>query len=304
MPRTIIRWPPVATTTRRPTSPGDLGEDVLGDVEVGRNALDVLEILEHLHESKRLARLGRIELDRLLRDHRALRGFNRYASPLECLPDLLERARLGVDLDRVLGLGVDVLGSGVDCSERHLIGVDRTVALDRDEAARLELPGDCSAAGELSARLREDRADLRCGPVPIVRGSLDEDRDAARAVALVDDLLELLPVAAAGRLVDRPLDVVGRHVHRAGLLDREPQPVVRVRIPAALSRRNADLAGDLREEGASFRVVRALRAFDRGPFEMPGHGGPEYSPTTPRGPAYHWPTRARPGPVTARIPRR
>src|SRR5262249_43115411 len=151
------------------------------------------------------------------------------------------------------------------------------VAVDRDEAARLELPGDRAGPRQLAAGLGEDRADLGRGPVAVVGRRLDEDRHAARAVALVDDLLELVRVPAAGRLVDGPLDVVRRHVHRAGLLDRQPEPVVGVGIAAALARRDADLARDLREEGAALRVVGALLALDRGPFGMTGHRGPEYS---------------------------
>ena len=113
-------------------------------------------------------------------------------------------------------------------------------------------------AGQLAAGLGEHRADLGRGPVAVVGLGLDEDRHAARAVALVDDLLELLGLAAAGRLVDRPLDVVGRHVDRARLLDGEPQPVVGVGVTAALPGRHADLARDLGEQGAALGVGDAL----------------------------------------------
>src|SRR4029079_11595204 len=104
-----------------------------------------------------------------------------------------------------------------------------------DQAARLELPGDRPGARELAAGLREDRADLGRRPVPGVGRRLHEDGHAARAVALVDDLLELLGLAAAGRLVDRPLDVVGGHVDRSRLLDRAPEPVVCIRAPPTLA---------------------------------------------------------------------
>ena len=136
------------------------------------------------------------------------------------------------------------------------------------QAARLELPGDRAGARQLAAGLGEHRADLGRGPVAVVGLGLDEDGDAARAVALVDDLLELLGLAAAGRLVDRPLDVVGRHVDRARLLDGEPKPVVGVGVAATLPRRDADLAGDLGEQGAALGVGDALRALDRGPLGM------------------------------------
>ena len=51
---------------------GDFGEDVLGDVEVGGDPLDVVEVLEQLDQAERLARLGLVELDGLLGDHRDL----------------------------------------------------------------------------------------------------------------------------------------------------------------------------------------------------------------------------------------
>src|SRR4029079_18153797 len=116
------------------------------------------------------------------------------------------------------------------------------------------------AAGELPAGLGEHRADLGRRPVAVVRRGLDEDRHAARAVALVHDLLELFGLAAAGRLVDRALDVVGRHVDRTGLLDREAEPVVGIRIATALARRDRDLARNLGEQRPTLRVRHALLA--------------------------------------------
>ena len=196
-----------------------------------------------------------VELDRLLRDHRVLGRVDRDAGRVERQPDALQVGRRRVDLDRLGVLGVDVLGAGVDRGQGDLVGID-PVARDGDQAARLELPGDGARTGQLAAGLGEDRADLGRRPVAVVGRGLDEDGHAAGAVALVDDLLELLGLAAAGRLVDRPLDVVGRHVDRAGLLDREPEPVVGVRVAAALPRGDADLAGDLREERAAFGVRR------------------------------------------------
>jgi hypothetical protein len=86
--------------------------------------------------------------------------------------------------------------------------------------------------------------------------------------AFVDDLLELLAVAAAGRLVDRALDVVGGHVHRASLLDREAEPVVGIRVAATLPGGHTDLTSDLGEERAAPRVCDTLLALDRGPFGM------------------------------------
>ena len=152
------------------------------------------------------------------------------------------------------------------------------------QSARLELPGDRARTRQLAAGLAEHRADLGRSPVAVVGLCLDENRHAPRPVPLVHDLLELGRLTAAGGLVDRPLDVVGGHVHRARLLDGEPQPVVGVGVAATLPRGHRDLAGDLREKGASLGVGDAFRALDRGPLGMTGHRGPEYSRLSCAGP--------------------
>src|SRR4051812_35853644 len=276
MPRTITSRPwsrsgdggprlgPAAGSTR------DLCEQVLGDVEVGGHALDVVEILERFDEPQVLARALLVDLDRVLRDHRALRGLDRNARGIERLADVLEIARRRVHLDHGVAARVDVLGAGVDCREGHVVGI-LAVRGDRDQPAWLELPGDGAGAGELAAGLGEQRANVGGGPVAVVRRRLDQDRDAARAVALVDDLLELVALAGARRPLDRPLDVVQRHVDRARLVHREAQPVVRVRIAPTGARGDHDLPRNLGEDGPSLRVVRALLALDRGPLRVTGH---------------------------------
>ena len=67
-------------------------------------------------------------------------------------------------------------------------------------------------------------ADLGAGAVAVVGQRLDEHRDAAGAVALVDDGLERVGVGAlAGALGDRALDVVLGHRGVLGLLDGQPE---------------------------------------------------------------------------------
>ena len=176
--------------------------------------------------------------------------------------DRLQVARRGVDVDRLVAVGVDVLRPGIDRRQGHLVGVDAR-PWDRDEPARLELPGHRARAGQLTAGLGEHRAHLGRGPVAVVGLGLDEDRHTTRAVALVDDLLVLLGLAATSRLVDRPFDVISGHVHRARLLDREAQPVVGVGVAATLPGGHRDLPGDLGEERAALGVGDALGALDR-----------------------------------------
>src|SRR4051812_28812365 len=57
---------PPARSTR------DLGEELLGDVEVRGHPLDVVQILERFDEAQVLARSLLVDRDRALGDHRAL----------------------------------------------------------------------------------------------------------------------------------------------------------------------------------------------------------------------------------------
>src|SRR5437870_6476438 len=101
MPRTITRQVAAQGRAAR-RSTRDLGEDLLGDVEVGGHALDVLEILERLDEPEVLARPLLVHLDRALGDHRALGVLDRDARALERLANLLQATRRRVDLDELV----------------------------------------------------------------------------------------------------------------------------------------------------------------------------------------------------------
>src|SRR5207244_6337923 len=98
---------------------------------------------------------------------------------------------------------------------------------------------------ELAAVSAEGGANLRHGAVAVVGRGLGHDRDAARSVALVQDALEGYGLSAAGRPLDRALDVLAGHVHAARALDREPEAKVRFRVAAALLRGKHDFLGHL-----------------------------------------------------------
>src|SRR5258706_6179232 len=92
IPRTITLPP------ETPGSPGDLGEELLGDLEVRGHALDVVQLLERFDEAEVLACPVPVQLDMLLRDHRVLGAVDGDPGLLERRPDALEIRRRGVDL--------------------------------------------------------------------------------------------------------------------------------------------------------------------------------------------------------------
>src|SRR5690606_1389713 len=108
--------------------------------------------------------------------------------------------------------------------------------VELEDPALLEQVRDAAALPEVAAVLREGMADLADGAVAVVGERLHQHRDAAGPVALVDDLVVALALAAA------------------------PQP-----------RGGHQPADHLREGLAARGVEGALLALDRRPFGMAGH---------------------------------
>src|SRR5206468_12543179 len=104
MPRTITRWRAALDRGAR-RSTRDLGEDLLGDVEVGGHALDVVEVLERLDQAKVLTCPLLINGDRALGDHRALGVLHGDPRGIERLANLLEPTRRRVHLDELVAGG-------------------------------------------------------------------------------------------------------------------------------------------------------------------------------------------------------
>ncbi len=115
----------------------------------------------------------------------------------------------------------------------------------------------------------------RGGAVAVVGQRLDDDRDAARAVALVADLLVVGVVVAAGGALDRALDVVLGHVGRARGAIAARRRGLCVGIRHALARGNGDLAAELGEMLGALGVLRALAVHDVLNLEWPAIGSSE-----------------------------
>src|SRR5215213_5576057 len=94
IPRTITRAPARSNAS-------DLGEYFRGQIEVGGDALNVIQILERLDEPQILTSDVPIDLDRRLGLHRHLGRLDLYAASLEGQPHLLELGRIDEDLDRI-----------------------------------------------------------------------------------------------------------------------------------------------------------------------------------------------------------
>jgi hypothetical protein len=127
-----------------------------------------------------------------------------------------------------------------------------------------------AGGAEIAAILRYRGAHIGGGAVAIVGQRLDDQRDAARAEALVADLFVILAVALA-RLVDRALDIVLGHRLRLGRGDRGAQARVHVGIGQAHLRGDGDFAAELGEHARALLILRALAVHDVLEFGMACH---------------------------------
>src|SRR3546814_3032981 len=92
----------------------------------------------------------------------------------------------------------------------------------------------------------------------VCSSDLDDDGDAAGAVAFVAHLFIVGVVLAAGRTLDGPLDVVLRHVGLARGQDGATQARILVRLRQARLGRDHDFLGQPRKLLGALLILRAL----------------------------------------------
>src|SRR4051794_5907042 len=248
---------------------GDLLEDLLGNVEVGVHRVDVVVLFERVDQTEQRTGVALAHLNRALRLHRHLGRADLDAGLFERLAYRAERPRLAEDPE-LLTVLADVVGAGVDRRQHVVLPI--AGAVDGDDAALLEDPGNRSGLPEAAVVLAEGEPDVRGRAVAVVGERFDQDRRSAGPVALEVDLLDRVGVGArAGAAVDRPLDVLLGHRGVLRLLHGGRQGRIAVDVPPAVAGGDDDRPGQLREQLAPFCVGRALLVFDRGPLRMTRH---------------------------------
>ena len=116
-------------------------------------------------------------------------------------------------------------------------------------------------------------ADVARGAVAVVGHGLDDDGDAARAVAFVGDGLVAVALTGGSRLFEHTLDVVVRHVGRLGLGDdgRQTGVIGRVCHATAFFDGNDHFLRNFGKGRRALCVLRALRFLNVMPLGMSGH---------------------------------
>ena len=143
--------------------------------------------------------------------------------------------------------------------------------LDDDLALALELERDRTGRAEVAAGARERRADVGGRAVAVVGERLDVDRDAARAVALVDDLVVAAASAPAPNafLIAASILSLGRRVDFA-FVDggRERRVVLGIRVPPVFAA-TVMMRESFENSAERFSSDAALRCFVVAHLECP-----------------------------------
>ena len=155
---------------------------------------------------------------------------------------------------------LDVLGARLDGRFHDLVFRADGGGIG-DLAQPVEHEGHRAGFTKVAAALVEGGADRGGGAVAVVGQRLDDHAYAAGAEALVADVLEIVGVGALG-LLDRPLDVVAGHGLGAGVVDRQAQARIGVRVRHALLGRQSDVPRQLGKQLGALLVLRALAELD------------------------------------------
>ncbi len=173
-----------------------------------------------------------------------------------------------------IGVRFDIFGPGLDRRLQHLVG-RRLGGIELDRAELVEIEGDRARLAEIATELGEDRAHLARRTVAVVGQGLDDHADAASTEALVAHRL-IIGATRLLALLDRPLDIVLRHVHRARRLDRASQPRIHRRVWQAELCGGRDLASELGEQLGALLVLGAFAELDVLELGMARHGASTY----------------------------
>src|SRR6202521_3415234 len=238
-------------------------------VEVGRDLLNVVEVLELLEQLDYRLRVLSGDVYRALWNESDLRLGDRESGFLEAGLDVVHRVRVGRD-DELLALDLEIFGAGV---QRRFHGCILFVLgrIDVDLSLPIEQVRHRIRGSQVAAEPRELVPDLGDGARGIVAQRGNQDRDATRSISLVGDFGVMNSFELSRPFLDRALDVFLGHRPGLGRVYRGSKPGIVRGITAGELRRHRDLTNELRELGAALGVGGRLVMLDLLPLAMAGH---------------------------------
>ena len=223
----------------------------------------IVEVVDQLEDLA--GRVG-IKVDRLAGDSVELGhlGFD-FGS----LQGLLHRSKVfGIAEDlELIADRFDIVGSVLHCQLQQAFFVG-LLAVDDDHPFAFEHPSNAAGRAELAASDFKNLLHFGCGAIAIVGEDFAQDGNAIRAIAFVQDFVEVTAFELAGAFFDGPFDVVFGHADRFGVVDRVAQSQVGIRVAAARFGSYDDRARELAPDLAAFVINQGFFVLDARPVRM------------------------------------
>jgi len=236
--------------------------DCVVDFLVGEDGLDVVQVFEDVVEfEQRLGDLGVGHGDGARGDVADFCAFGFDTGGFERVEDFVEGVQVATDFVAFVA-DDDVVGSGFERDFHELVFAGGLVFGDEELTGVEELKGDGAALGEVAAELGEGGADFLRTAGFVVGRDLNDEGDAARAIAFVGEFFEDDAGEFACAFLNGAIDVVGRHVGVARFEEQGAQAGVGVGVAAAGLGGQRDVAREAREDFAFARVGDGFDAFD------------------------------------------
>lgn len=248
-------------------TPRRAGHHLVGSGPVGVDVLHIVEVIEVVNELGHLAGIVEAQLDLVLRLHDLVGGIVVEAGVLQSLAHGEQVGRTGHNGEHLTVIG-NVLGTGFGGGFEQLVEV-HALGRHRDLALALEVEGHGAGGGQGAVALGQGGTDFGGRTVAVVGKAFDDEANAGRSVALVDDVFVVGgAVFSTGTTLDGTSDVVGRHGGLLGLVDGIVQGRVAVRVATAEAGGDFDVLDELGEELAALGVDGGLLVLGGRPLGM------------------------------------
>ena len=161
----------------------------------------------------------------------------------------------------------DVIGAGLE-GELHELVLGDLRRANQNLALPLETMRHGTGLGHVATVIVKGLAHFGRGAVLIIGRNLDNDADTTGGIAFVGEFFVNDAGDFTGTLLHRPLDIVRRHIRRAGLIHQRAEASVGLGTTAARTSGEGDFFRQHGENLAALCVDDGLMPLGRVPFAM------------------------------------